>query len=296
MRNAPPYRFSVVFVGFQSLLPFLSDMINLYYQHLLTLGYDVTFENNILKADRINLVFGSHLLEPGELDFIAFNFDYIIMQFEQLSPHNGWAQIQAADMPRFMRFFRSALVVWDFSVHNQAFLAQHDIASRYLNLGYHPALATIPAAPTKDIDVLFYGSFCERRENLVQLLLAECKLVTIKKRPQAVRDGLIARSKIVLNLHYFEDLTVLEQARVFYLLSNQVFVISETSLDNPYGDALVSYDYDALVAGVLSWLDRPESERLAQARRGQAAVQAIPFQEQLQAAIAALPEQVKPQD
>jgi hypothetical protein len=47
------------------------------------------------------------------------------------------------------------------------------------------------------------------------------------------RDELIARAKVVLNLHYYEA-AIFEQVRVSYLLNNEALVISESSEFVPY--------------------------------------------------------------
>jgi hypothetical protein len=64
---------------------------------------------------------------------------------------------------------------------------------------------------------------------------------------KAEREELIAKSKVVVNIHYFEH-SILESVRLSYLLSNQCEVISEVSLD-PILDrwhsgylSLVAYD------------------------------------------------------
>ncbi len=286
--NYSGYKFNLVFVGHLSLRVLFDDLIKLYYCQLLELGYAVDIQNNRLHSDRINLIFGNRFLQPKEFAYISQHFNYIIMQFEQLSSVGGWLQREAAVVPEFMSFFQAALAVWDFSAQNLNFLAQHGVSARCLLPGYHSALQDIESSPIKDIDVLFYGSYSERRYYLIRQLADVCQVIRQSMCTKAERNSLISRSKIVLNLHCFETLSILEQARVFYLLSNQAFVISETSLDNPYGEALVSYAYDDFVDGVLGWLGRPESERLAQAQAGLNAVQAVPFKQQLQAAIAAL--------
>lgn len=282
-------RFSLVFVGHPFLQSLFDDLMKLYYCQLTELGYAVDIQNNRLHGDRINLIFGNRFLAPKELVYISQHFDYIIMQFEQLSTSEGWFQRELAVLPEFLSFFKAALAVWDYSPHNLSFLAKYGVSAVCLMPGYDPALQDIPASPTKDIDVLFYGSHSQRRLHVLQELTKVCQLVQRKNCNKAERNALISRSKIVLNLHCFETLTLLEQARTFYLLSNQVLVISETSLDNPYADALLSYDYADLVAGLLSWLNKSEQARQFQAYLGFEAIQRIPFQLQLQQAIVALP-------
>ncbi len=57
------------------------------------------------------------------------------------------------------------------------------------------------------------------------------------------RNRLIARAKIVLNIHAWDGLPHLETVRLSFLLSNQVFVLSEQSDHNPYGNGLIYAEY-----------------------------------------------------
>src|SRR4029450_4294855 len=75
---------------------------------------------------------------------------------------------------------------------------------RLLRLGYHPALARIEPAEKQDIDLLFHGSLNARRRQVLGRLAAEgmaVKSVFGVYGPE--RDALIARSRIVLNMHYY---------------------------------------------------------------------------------------------
>jgi hypothetical protein len=79
----------------------------------------------------------------------------------------------------------------------------------------------------KDIDVLFYGSECERRTQvLAALSKAGLKVVRLFNVYGAERDKHIARAKVVLNMHYYEG-GVFEIFRVSHLLANKACVVSE---------------------------------------------------------------------
>jgi len=74
----------------------------------------------------------------------------------------------------------------------------------------------------------------------------------------AERDRLFARSRIVLNVHFYEA-KIFEAVRVSYLLANRRFVISERGdgdADFAGGVALTSYD--GLVDTCIAYLARPE--------------------------------------
>jgi hypothetical protein len=105
----------------------------------------------------------------------------------------------------------------------------------------------------------------------------------------AARDELIARSKIVLNLHQFET-AQLEQVRISYLLNNRCFVVSELADENPFGDGLVFCDYKRIVECCISFLDPAADQiRMRIAEKGCANLKAVPFVSSLRSALAQLP-------
>jgi hypothetical protein len=115
------------------------------------------------------------------------------------------------------------------------------------------------------IDVLFYGSMNERRKAVLQDLARDLSVKALFGAYGPERDAWIARSKIVLNIHYYER-QILEQVRISYLLNNRRFVLSEQSARNPYGAALATAPYWELAAQCRFYLNHPaERERLADA-------------------------------
>ena len=86
-------------------------------------------------------------------------------------------------------------------------------------VGYVPELTRVAAAPAEDIDILFHGSMNERRNNVIsQLRQAGLNAHTVFGMYGPARDALIARSKVVLNMHYYEA-NIFELVRVSYLLA-----------------------------------------------------------------------------
>ena len=112
--------------------------------------------------------------------------------------------------------------VWDY---------RPDGVGKYVPIGYVPELTRIDKADPQDIDVLFYGSMNERRAKVVHdLEAADLNVVTVIGCYGAERDALIARSKVVLNMHYYTP-GVFEAVRVSYLWANRKCVVSEESTD-----------------------------------------------------------------
>ncbi|MEU1523347.1 hypothetical protein ABZ413_14225 [Nocardia rhamnosiphila] len=101
-----------------------------------------------------------------------------------------------------------------------------------------------------------------------------------------VRDALYARSKIVLDTHYY-DAGVFEIVRVSYLLANGIFVVSENGADieesSPFAPAVAFDDYEKC----LRYLSRP-TERAARIEVGRAIMRSRSATEYIAAAVAAL--------
>jgi hypothetical protein len=181
-------------------------------------------------------------------------------------------QVANAGCPvRWLDLFRRH-AVWDYSTRNieqWARLGVRDV--RHLPLGYVPQLSRIPR-DEEDIDVFIYDSVNQHRQ---EILTAPCqrgiKTEVLFGAYGTTRDRVIARAKIVLNLHYHES-KVFEVVRVSYLLANRRFVISERGCE-PEEDAELAAggvfaNYGHLAEGCASNLGRPdERERIARGIR-----------------------------
>jgi hypothetical protein len=132
------------------------------------------------------------------------------------------------------RYFMSALdsnrdrVVWDYSEANAAALRMAGMTRVVLcPLGYVPQMETIPHGVAQDIDVLFAGAISPRRRVILDALdKTDLKVARLFNCYGSERDSFIARSKIVLNLHYYPG-AVYEIFRVSHLLANRKCVVSE---------------------------------------------------------------------
>jgi len=153
-----------------------------------------------------------------------------------------------------------------------------------------PELTRIPAAP-EDIDVLFVGSLNERRIAVLKQL-AE-RGINVEARFNvygADRDAFVARSKIILNIHYYES-RVFEIVRVSYLLANKKCVVSETGSDpayeNQFRDAVAFVPYDGLAEACAVLLRDPQARRKL-AEDGFERMQRLPQTDYLRQALATL--------
>lgn len=107
----------------------------------------------------------------------------------------------------------------------------------------------------QDIDVLFYGSVGPRRQKILDQIKAlglNVHAVFGVYGPE--RDALIARSKVILNLHHY-DSKIFEVVRVFYLMINSKAVVSEvgneTSISEVYTAGILKSPYEHLANSCL---------------------------------------------
>jgi hypothetical protein len=163
------------------------------------------------------IVLGANLLPYSNT--LTIPDSAIVFNLEQVCDTSRWMN------PAYLDILRSHQV-WDYSERNIGALAAKGISARYCGIGYAPCLTrVVPADP--DIDVLFYGSMIHRRTYILKKIEATGLRVHAAYGVYgAKRDALIARSKIVLNLHAFAA-RVFEITRVSYLLANSRFVLSE---------------------------------------------------------------------
>jgi hypothetical protein len=221
---------------------------------LQSLGFQSKATVNILDPQAVNILIGYQaLFDPSMLT----GRQYVIYQLEQLSDREGWFE------PRLLDVLRGAAAIWDYSEENLQFLRDKGLThSHLLPIGFHPQLRTIPQA-AKDIDVLFYGSLNERRKTILAQLHSRCRVTELFGVYGAQRDAHIARSKIILNIHFYAA-QIMEQVRLGYLLNNGCCVISENTPSNPFDGMLATAPYEQIVETCVKYLeDEPLRQRTA---------------------------------
>jgi len=207
------------------------------------LGHAVHVNDNTLMPDARNIIIGCHHAEPDSIEHVPA--DTIVVNTEQL-------HVDERDWNERIYFWTSRFETWDYSARNLEKLHRLGIRdTRYLKLGFHPALRRIPADVEQDIDVLFYGSIGPRRQAVLDELAARgLKVCAVHGVYGEARDALIARAKVVLNLHHYAS-HIFEIVRVFYLMTNGKAVVGEvsptTAVDPDYVGGFRAASYDALI-------------------------------------------------
>jgi GT2 family glycosyltransferase len=235
-------------------------MIYIYYENPvfeeIALGLYRVFSEQDLKVKLVSKINDDNFLDLyiifGMNDFNSrlVPNNYIVYQLEQTTgqEQSNWFS------QTYINYLQKALAVWDYSLVNYKNLRQIDIkAIEYVPIQYMDGLDKKfqPVLLNKDIDILFYGSINDRRRLILdQLIQRGYNIVSRSNVWKDERDQLIARAKIVINIHYY-DHSILESVRLSYLLSNHCFVISEKSqdpiLDRWHKKYLKIVDYDQLV-------------------------------------------------
>lgn len=264
---------------------------------LQTLGHPAILTADPDECDGTTLVFGSHLIPQcnGTIEG-----DYILYQSEQIPAKGKSLFVDSPYIELLKRF-----PVWDYSQINIEALAKHGIKAKYVPIGYHKCLENVKKLQSvtfvgggkngkqridfadwsgainmqEDIDVCFYGSLNSRRQKIID----DLKFVTIPVTltdgtPSArslvvanfvgygaYRDRIIARSKIVLNMHYY-DSALFEIFRIAPLLANKKAVVSERGIDKQleehYAEAVCFDDYTRLVDRVCDLLVDDNARKL----------------------------------
>jgi hypothetical protein len=247
---------------------------------LLELGLDSELTTSGSLPGRQHIVFGANLLPHYPLPLAP---DAILYNLEQVDPGSSWFRPELLDIYRRHR-------LWDYSPRNAAALAAEGIAvERIVPIGYVPQLTRIAPAPARDIDCLFIGSLNPRRQEILERISDTGLQVHAAVGVYgAERDALIARAKLLLNVHFYEA-KVLEMVRISYLLANRCAVLSETGADwaeeEPLQLGVAFAPYDRLVERACGLVaDAAERERLAQ--QGFEIMTARPTSEYLRNALA----------
>ncbi|MEO5376816.1 MAG: tetratricopeptide repeat protein [Magnetococcus sp. DMHC-6] len=220
------------------------EIIDTLFYGFQTLGCHVERRINSIDNTSKNIIFCAHMLNKELMESLPEG--NIIYNLEPL---------ESTLFGEIMTNYRMMLTkqyVWDYSLHNLDILGTFIDKNKlfHVPIGYVPELTRITPAPFQDIDLLFYGSLNDRRliilNGLREAGLAVYHAFNIYGTE---RDTLIARAKVVLNLHL--ETEIFEIIRVSYLLANRKAVVSEcnpgTKIDKNIQRAIMAVPRDQIV-------------------------------------------------
>jgi hypothetical protein len=243
----------------------INEVVTSLFHGLQALGCSVDIRENEPIEDGTNIYFRAHLLPLPSVSEMPPGS--IVYNFEQIFDQSPWVGPVYRDL-------LSRVTVWDYSRRNLGAIAEFADPRRLhlVPVGYMPQLTRIAPAHVEDIDVLFYGVVNARRRAILAALREAGLRVHVETRiAGAARDGLIARAKLVLNLHFYPT-AIFEIVRVSYLLSNRKAVIGEvgpdTEIDDDIREAIAAASYDRLCETVHDLIGEDE-RRKELALRGQ---------------------------
>lgn len=146
--------------------------------------------------------------------------------------------------------------VWDFDYENTLLLLKHGINAKYKPPVYTQSLKQINNQENPEIDVLFYGSFSDRRAKLIRSfhdgfvcknkeeikIFQNFNFIWSWNLSYDLLNQYIGKSKIILSLHPYDGESRQQTVRMFYPLINDKVVISEKSSINYFGDSIHEFD------------------------------------------------------
>lgn len=229
-------------------------------------GNTAIISETILENVKNTIVFGAHTYahNPNLLPNNA-----IIYNLEQLYEGSPYAH------PLYLMLLKDK-EIWDYSKQNIEWLKQKGVGKeiKHVEMNYAPTLEIKKEAfedgITEDIDILFIGALNPRRQAIFDQLKAVAPHLNIVFKNNAwgiVRNELIARSKIILNIHFYLS-GILETPRVSYAVANKKFIISENS--NPEDEkewpGIVFTPYEKMIESIMKYIALPE-ERIQLAEK-----------------------------
>ncbi len=122
----------------------------------------------------------------------------------------------------------------------------------------------------KDIDILFYGSLNDRRRKIIDQLSKKYKVYYTQNFGNLnIQSSYIKRSKIVLNLYYYENNKIFDFYRLSFLIQMKSFFITEIpEIDYSIQKELIDYEnyifaveYDKIIELCENMLKNDENYR-----------------------------------
>ncbi len=243
------------------------------------LGYSVETRINEVNAQSVNILFGTCQL--ATLDRFHPPANSIIFNLEQIN--SPWYTEQ------YIKHLKRH-TVWDYSHRNARYfrksLGMDNVVE--MRLGYVPEMTRLARDFPRDIDVLFYGAVNERRQKVLEALSrTKLRLGILQGEYGINRDYAIARSKLIVNIHFYSPAT-LEVPRLGYLWANHRPVVSEfapeTERDPGLEETCRFCSYDDLLPAVME-MARSDSAGEEQAEKAFAAFSSVRQEDILEAVV-----------
>jgi len=184
-----------------------------------------TTESFGYEEDKINLLFGVHEVCKEFYPYLPKNI--LIFNTEQLDYYNEWTT------KNYISVLKNYPVI-DYCKYNQEWIKDNLKINTKLFKFDKPLNKYSTDKSIRDIDILFYGTYTERRkeiyEDLKNYFGDKLNIVFRFELWGDEKTELINRSKIILNLIRY-DTKLFQIVRVFPLLYTDRIIISEECID-----------------------------------------------------------------
>jgi len=147
-----------------------------------------------------------------------------------------WYQVEQTKSMYFnISALQNSTIIWDYSIKNYNNYKQLPLNNvYYMPLPFYYNISTEAIDnDSYQYDIFFYGAHNHRRSNILNLLKAKYNIKIGFSVFGDERDNYIKSSKIIINLHYYDE-AVVETARFNEVLKFNKLIISETSSSHTY--------------------------------------------------------------
>jgi len=212
------------------------------------LGRPVT-EHNRFEKNATNIVFGFYINpKMAELKSIVYQLEPVA----ECTLGGASGNIPSTLLKQHM--------VWDYSRYNIGRLREMGVRATYVPIAFTPGKDL--TEKNQDIDVLFYGATHDRRNRIIEeLRRAGLNAVSLFGVFGGRLDDMLARTKVVLNLHGSYEFHTFESVRVAGALSRHKAVVSEVNIGDDtdgFAGAVLGVPYTSLVDACVFLVRNPE--------------------------------------
>lgn len=237
------------------------DFVDLLVHCFRSMGLQVSRSINSYSDQDLNLIIGANVIDRQNVEVRKLPPpNSVIYNLEQVDLENPWITVTYTDLLR--RF-----PVWDYNQRNIDRLLAAGVRNiQLVPIGYHPEMKRIPPVSDQPIDVLFYGNLSPRREEILRRIKRTGLVVKLLVGVYGEeRDFWITRSKVVVNVHFYDFGGVTELVRLSHLLANRKAVVCEkgpsTSMDESLSEAVVACKYDQIPSACESLVRHQQKRR-----------------------------------
>jgi hypothetical protein len=227
-------KFRILFPGPEEVLQVRRDFLMALRLGLEKNGHDVSFETKQFDPGRFTLIVGGYFLRADVQRKVAESGNpYAVINTEVIAKDMLNHRPDKTDFTgAYLPMMRAGKFVWDVIMDNLAEHKRYGIAAHFWRWGHLDELADVPQARDKDLDFYFFGMASPRRQQIMQRLAqAGFKGRYDHACQYFIRNDLIGRAKVQLNMIQADHFTHVNSFRICYLANNRTAILSEKETD-----------------------------------------------------------------